>query len=780
MGKTTPRIRTEVVVLEVLLVSLIFSLGLTQSAPASASFEPSKAAYYDRVKNAFSLTPEQQEALEDNGFIIVDTPRTSDTPFRPELRFEEFYYSQVYGNDLPVFVTTDSILHLFHVVFDCSLKMIENGTFYPLLLEVTEFGFNKALEDYNQAPHDQSIRYWATRNSTIYFGVALSLLRNQTVEVPSELLDDLTFFLDKIWSDDLQFLRYAGKWIVPGVGEVEVEYDFTQFKVRGHYLGDVQLERYFRTFMWYGQFPIFLPRNDEEYLWNAPSFDPAVVVHMRDIVRPNAQYFDKWMLLYNVTSDLVGESDSINLLNLETALERTFGKADTYLDCVSTEAGLAELTEELGKPEYGQQILSQALVVENPGAVLPRYPLIFQFMGQRYVPDSYVFQMLCWDKVGFGPSLQRRVMPKGIDVFAALGSERAYQLLIPDFVYADFEKNLESLKAQFNNFTAEDWTQSSYLAWIHCLEGLVNVEHGGDYPDFMRTLAWQDEKLNTALASWAQLRHGTLLYAKQTYIPGLTCSYPEAFVEPYPVFYARMQELSQRTIDALAPLNSNGAKLAIMEALQTMKDVATKLEVISTKELSKQALTQEEVQFLKEIAWQCGSGGFIGWYADTIHAIADAAHSESILDVPVIADVATFPPGDMDYPPQILHVGTGNVKALIVLFPKPDGTLVASVGPVFSYHEFRLIGTERLNDEEWKQMLALENSSTYLPDCFGDLYGKGEPWPIPEYVGTVPLVMVIAFCSAAVVVVWARRTRARRQDLLGRSHGQRVSASTQK
>ena len=196
----------------------------------------------------------------------------------------------------------------------------------------------------------------------------------------------------------------------------------------------------------------------------------------------------------------------------------------------------------------------------------------------------------------------------------------------------------------------------------------------------MQTVAWQDEKLNTALGSWAQLRHDTILYAKQTYIPAFVCSYPEAFVEPNPTFYSRMQELCERTIEATSILEPDMVEPTITTSLQTLKNVTQKLELISEKELAEEPLTQEEIDFIKQLAWNCGSGGFIGWYVDTIHAIAQTANSISTLEVPVIADVATFPPGDIFDPPQILHVGTGYVNALVVLFPKPDGTLVTAVG----------------------------------------------------------------------------------------------------
>ena len=190
----------------------------------------------------------------------------------------------------------------------------------------------------------------------------------------------------------------------------------------------------------------------------------------------------------------------------------------------------------------------------------------------------------------------------------------------------------------------------------------------------------------------------------------------------------------------------------ITDSLQTLKDATQKLEVISEKELAKEPLTEEEVEFIKMLVWNCGSGGFIGWYVDTIHAIAQAANSTSTLEVPVIADVATFPPGDIEYPPQILHVGTGYVNALVVLFPMPNGTLVTAVGPVFSYYEFNLIGTERLNDDEWKEMLTWSNRTEYLPDWLQDVYGLAEPMPIPENLNFTMFV-VLAVSTLTVLAV---------------------------
>ncbi len=50
-----------------------------------------------------------------------------------------------------------------------------------------------------------------------------------------------------------------------------------------------------------------------------------------------------------------------------------------------------------------------------------------RFMGQRFVPDAYIFRQLIYRNVGTPDN--RRGLPMGLDLLAAMGSERAYQIL---------------------------------------------------------------------------------------------------------------------------------------------------------------------------------------------------------------------------------------------------------------------------------------------------------------------------------------------------------------
>jgi len=78
------------------------------------------------------------------------------------------------------------------------------------------------------------------------------------------------------------------------------------------------------------------------------------------------------------------------------------------------------------------------------------------------------------------------------------------------------------------------------------------------YPEFMRTQAWQRRQLQTALASWTELRHDTILHVKQSYtVPTATRlpTPPPGYIEPIPVFWGRLLSLTQMTSKGLDDRN---------------------------------------------------------------------------------------------------------------------------------------------------------------------------------------------------------------------------------
>ena len=81
------------------------------------------------------------------------------------------------------------------------------------------------------------------------------------------------------------------------------------------------------------------------------------------------------------------------------------------------------------------------------------------------------------------------------------------------------------------------------------------------------------------------------------------------------------------------------------------------------------------------------------------------------------------------------------------------------MGPVFSYYEFPLIGTERLNDEEWSEMLNWNNQTAYLPAWLEDVHALAAPM-YPEYPN--PIMLTAATVIILIVVAAAKRVKTKR------------------
>ena len=230
---------------------------------------------------------------------------------------------------------------------------------------------------------------------------------------------------------------------------------------------------------------------------------------------------------------------------------------------------------------------------------------------------------------------------------------------------------------------------------------------GDNYPQFMRSTAWLDKQLNTALGSWTELRHDTLLYAKQVYaemgagaLPPPTPEPPKGYVEPVPEVYARISALASMT---LTGLKDRGLLLeADEQALTSMVEIATRLQTISEKELRGEALTDEEYEKIR----------FYGGDIERLTFAAGLDPSDPLGGQPqgatpqaaIVADVATNPNDGV-----VLEEGVGRVFPIYVVVPI-EGKLTVTIGGVFSQYEFEHPIDDRLTDEAWQEMLDAGNA----------------------------------------------------------------------
>jgi hypothetical protein len=234
---------------------------------------------------------------------------------------------------------------------------------------------------------------------------------------------------------------------------------------------------------------------------------------------------------------------------------------------------------------------------------------------------------------------------------------------------------------------------------------------GGEkrFPQVMKARAWQMKQLNTQLGSWAELRHDTILYAKQSYTARPKCEYPAGFVEPYPAFYAKVKFFAGEAGRLLAAAEfpardpKDAAQLKAQQERYTkffkqMAETMGQLEELAKKELAGEPFTAEEKAFIKQTVDMRGGGSgpprYDGWYPKLFYH-----HSECSEWAPVIADVHTDPESQ-----SCLQVGVGDAMFGVVAIDNDKDRMVF-VGPLYSYYEFKQNVSKRLTDPEWHDMI---------------------------------------------------------------------------
>jgi hypothetical protein len=328
-------------------------------------------------------------------------------------------------------------------------------------------------------------------------------------------------------------------------------------------------------------------------------------------------------------------------------------------------------------------------------------------MPQRFVPDAHIFSELVWDRVGsylgqgnpFTLYVSRndgpyRAVPRGLDVLAAFGSILAEQILRDegDTAYEGYTEKLCELQAMYaHNVLGDDL----YHRWLEVLRTLLQAPPG-TAPLFMQNEAWERKQLNAALGSWAELRHDTILYVKQSYTSaprGLAFFHPpppQAYLEPQPQVYQRLGTMvtQMRTqLDDWEMLDP-----AVRDKLVAFETLLAELKEIAERELSGHWPTKSEMASLAAI------GERLKALLDFPPALMAQITSGTDDRMALVADVHTHLEGN-----QVLEEAVGD-PFLICVELERGAERARYWGTVFSYYEFKHPLRDRLTDEGWHAM----------------------------------------------------------------------------
>jgi hypothetical protein len=648
------------------------ALAAYPTAFGELKYDPMSAEYLDRLQaSTLALNASESAAFAKNGFVISTAHG-----------FPTFAkgYAEIYVQHLPVFISADALLETVHSAYDSLLASVEATTLVGQLTALlTSMRAKLARSDAD--PRTRA-------DLDVYLAVTLWLLQN-SVAAP-------------VAGGDASLIVELGNKARSASGPATIELfgeqrdeDFSQFTPRGHYADDPTLTQYFKAMMWLGRVDMRLveTKPDGSRVFNRRQYEAMLL--LRDTLD-----LAQWQAIDDMLKLFVGPSDNMVPPQIDRLVADLGGAG------AARSASDAAVEQALSQGGYGQQQIASYLML-NDGTVgtlpLNRSFLLF---GQRYIVDSDVLSAVVYDRVA------DRLMPNPLDAaFGALANSQALAL-DPDLATSQrLPGALARVRVLIDSTDAPVWEQSFYNLWLSALRALSPaLASPAGAPNVMTTAAWGRRVLNTQLGSWAELRHDTLLYAKQSYSGIPVCGFPDAYVDPYPQAFAALGKyasLGMRLADALSE-DSSQLAMRTRAYFTTLGDAATVLEGIANAELSGTELTSEQLDFINDavrIERQSAVCATIdvpdGWLAKLY-----LDRQKSIEFDPTIADVHTQPADAAgNIVGNVLHVGTAAPRLMVATFDACGGGPRAYAGVVFSYHEKITTNFVRLTDRDWSASL---------------------------------------------------------------------------
>lgn len=782
-----------------------FDEGAAYAAPA-VTIDPAVGKDFDvkTITNlatmeqayGFTFSAAERAALAEHKFLVKNVLDTNIRPTSGGDNVREFVqlYGQVAGprNYLDrtqanaEFWSSDVFFDAYNNLFTELLKEMENKTFYPAMKSLSADLYQAASQKLAAASSEAEKAKWTkVRN---YFAVPDALFSTagqpltekdyykdgaflNPADVQSKhdaadsKIDTYGHAADfvrglKLDADseravlaDLQTVFKADDKGVPAIFEKEYQdyteltkisftVDFTQFTPRGTYASSSLRREYFRGMKWYIMLPFFLKSADLTTYAFAVS----------QLLAENPKALQDYDQLESAIGFMVGKSDDLMPAEYLQALAAAKGAADPA-------AVALDFLAKAHDPKIKDLAAFYPAVGVEQSDEVRLLTKGMRFFSGKFIIDSYWTGFLTQGDEAPRPGYSQKLPPmaSALEVMTLLGSDYA-KTQIPklDFYGPNTSKAIDQALAELAADTAKlgdaDWQSNLYNAWLWTIKSLFNWQaaHKTELPRFMQSLAWEAKTLQTAAAWWTQLRHATILYAKQSFAElgagGPACDSrevpppPKAYIEPQAEAYARLSYLAKRTDQGL---KGQGYQLENLAPLENFIKLMDTVQAYVGKELANAELNEKVAKQVTPDSDQ--PSGLC-----TSNVIADGSDWETLrlgllndlkaaLPVPtegpvleatnrraaIVADVHTG--GDSDHPTRILYEATGVPYVIFTAVSDANGPRL-TVGFISSQHEFtKEYGGQRLTDQEW-QKTFYAGSDPY--DAFHYTEKKG--WPTPN------------------------------------------------
>ena len=638
------------------------------------------------------FTEKQKEMLLKNGFVITKPKNLENNEYMEEPWNYEFdqihqiYEDNEYKN-LASFVTTDSVTHIFHIFYDGFLRNLEKDELYPKSIDL-----NKKLLAENISLYDdlQNERLKDLQIKNIAFiASGLKLLGEEPENLPEEAKTLLDEEMKNVSQEGVTKSVISGR-----------DVDFSQLKPRGHYTRSEELKKYFSGTMYFGQVGLFIENDgkpDEDSILQG-----LLLTHS---IYKNPEILKTWEDLVEPIDFLVESADDLSIREYARTLYGVYGK-DFDINKLDDEKNLSS----------AYKVLSEYPDPQVAGFMGKS----FRFMPQRAVMDSVLMQNVVDIARDDKPS--DRPIYSGLDLMTAFGNEKALEIQKEDPYNSHWDKYKERTDENISTVKKMedlDWQKNMYRGWLWMLKS-YDQKFGEGYPMFMRNDAWERKDLVSALGSFAELKHDTVLYGKAVMAEmggGGDVEIPKSYVEPNVELYEKLNWLLEFTKVNLKDRQMLSEKYE--EKINKFQAMVVKFRDLSIKELQNEPLTGEEISYLLYIGGEMEMLMVDFVQSSDENEITSWYEIENATDrrMPVVVDLMRVVENSVGLPKdEIFSIGTGKPMEIFVIYPH-EGKLYMGRGATFSYYEF--LNKNRLTDEDWQKMVYDE--ATDFPTWYKDL-----------------------------------------------------------
>ncbi|MGI5065018.1 DUF3160 domain-containing protein [Treponema putidum] len=644
--------------------------------------------------------------------------------------YEDNYNASLMHNDgTTLFITTDLMAHTKHLLFDRTLQNIEEKFFVPRLLELVK-AFEDGLSNVNQKGFPAA-KSETLEKAKIYFQVARALLElapesviqkdkygsTETVYKEPDK-DEVLSKYPKTVSEEIELIDNAQGLATSPLFTFEdgasTKEDYSQYKPRGHYTKNGILSAYFRAMMWFGHAHFLIADKGPEVLeqdGTAGSDSYSLTLNMEpiallitELVKNDEDLYKKWAALFDPITDLIGLSDDLSFKEV-LPIWKSYNVKDFEKwasDKNNLLAFMKSAHEKLRPPAIAG---SSAFYTASKGTDEERKPPMgWRLFGQRFIFDSYVHSLVS------SPRLYGRAHVKGLDIMKALGSNSADLLLQKD--YADFPKLktiLDAIEKEAVSSPDKILGKTYYGKTLNEIGLQARFEQGSGFY-FTESPAWSVKSLLSAHGTWAELRHDTILYTKQSFAelgggPSADLTYrvkkipdPVHYIEPNLAFWENAASSVDVLINALRPYKLIDEKN--LQKLEMLKDAALHAADIVKLEIADKPVSETDLKWITLIP------AFFGRILmPSINAHADPEQFRMAL----VADV--FTNGEEGF---VLETAVGIPYRIYVPLNDAQGGKRIAVGYCFNYYEFEQDSSNRLTNEQWKERVYADEDMEEL------------------------------------------------------------------